>query len=329
VFLALFVFLIYYLPFWLVLPLFVAFVDFCGLSSSRWPSWSFLSFLGLLDVFHGILDSNFKLCIFIVNGLIKGEIEKSSGQFFGLIVMSHWLGEVWIRIRDSLVLFFFLPLFRLENHVCLSRGVQVAGAAWRAVTRTMTGVGDLVQRIGDGRTGRVLGGWAVERSGGAVCGLHLARGDEEREFLDWAFKPRSTVCECFGLKTTRTVFTGLASKLVVMISSCLASKPAAMVFTGLASKPVGMVFSDLASKPVGTVSSGLASKPAVMVFSGLASKPVTIVFSSLTSKLVATVSPGLASKSVVGFLFEHQNQGCGGFFSLGIKSAALVWWFGH
>jgi hypothetical protein len=40
-------------------------------------------------VFHGILDSNFKLCIFIVNGLIKGEIEKSSGQFFGLIVMSH------------------------------------------------------------------------------------------------------------------------------------------------------------------------------------------------------------------------------------------------
>jgi hypothetical protein len=29
----------------------------------------------------------------------------------------------------------------------------------------------------DGRTGRVLGGRAVERSGGVVCGLHLARGD--------------------------------------------------------------------------------------------------------------------------------------------------------
>jgi hypothetical protein len=29
----------------------------------------------------------------------------------------------------------------------------------------------------DGRTGRVLGDRAVERSGGAVCGLHLARGD--------------------------------------------------------------------------------------------------------------------------------------------------------
>jgi hypothetical protein len=72
----------------------------------------------------------------------------------------------------------------VENRVCLSRGVQVVGAAWRAVMRTMAGVGDLVQRTGDGRTCRVLGGWAVERSGGAVCGLHLARGDEERGFLD-------------------------------------------------------------------------------------------------------------------------------------------------
>jgi hypothetical protein len=49
----------------------------------------------------------------------------------------------------------------LENHVCLSRGVQVAGVAWHAATRTMAGVGDLVQRIVDDRTGRVLGGRAV------------------------------------------------------------------------------------------------------------------------------------------------------------------------
>jgi hypothetical protein len=40
-----------------------------------------------------------------------------------------------------------------------------------------------VQRIGDGRTGRVLGGWTIERSGGVVCDLHRARGDEKREFL--------------------------------------------------------------------------------------------------------------------------------------------------
>jgi hypothetical protein len=80
-------------------------------------------------------------------------------------------------------LFFFLPLFHLENRVCLSCGVQVVGASWRAAMRTVAGVGDLVQRTGDARLGRVLGGCAVERSGGAVYGLHLARGDGERGFL--------------------------------------------------------------------------------------------------------------------------------------------------
>jgi hypothetical protein len=52
-------------------------------------SCSFLGFLGLLAMLHGVLDLNFKLCAFVVNGLIKGEIEKPSDQFLGLIVMSH------------------------------------------------------------------------------------------------------------------------------------------------------------------------------------------------------------------------------------------------
>jgi hypothetical protein len=55
--------------------------------------------------------------------------------------------------------------------------------AWRAATRIMIGIGDLVQRTGDGRIGRVIGGRAIERSGGAVCGLHRAHVDEERRFL--------------------------------------------------------------------------------------------------------------------------------------------------
>jgi hypothetical protein len=65
----------------------------------------------------------------------------------------------------------------------LSRGVLVAGAAWRAAMRIVAGVRDLVQRTGDGRTGQVLDGRAVEMSGGVVCGLHLARGDKECGFL--------------------------------------------------------------------------------------------------------------------------------------------------
>jgi hypothetical protein len=47
----------------------------------------------------------------------------------------------------------------------------------------VAGVGDLVQMTEDGHTGWVLGGRAIERSGGIVCGLHRACGDEEREFL--------------------------------------------------------------------------------------------------------------------------------------------------
>jgi hypothetical protein len=93
---------------------------------------------------------------------------------------------VRFEFESGIVLFYFvflLSLFRSDNRVCLSRDVQEAGAAWRAAMRTVTGVGDLVQRTGDGRTGRVLGGRAVEKSGGVVCGLHLARGDQKRGFL--------------------------------------------------------------------------------------------------------------------------------------------------
>jgi hypothetical protein len=81
--------------FCLVLSLFLLFVGFYGFSSSRWHSWVSLGFLGLLAMLHGILNLNFKLCAFVINGLIKGEIEKPSDRFLGLIVMSYWLGEVW------------------------------------------------------------------------------------------------------------------------------------------------------------------------------------------------------------------------------------------
>jgi hypothetical protein len=82
------------------------------------------------------------------------------------------------EFESGIVLFcFFLSLFRSENRICMSHGVQVAGVAWRAATRTVARVGDLVQRIRGGRIGQVLGDRAVERSGDAVCGLHLARGD--------------------------------------------------------------------------------------------------------------------------------------------------------
>jgi hypothetical protein len=83
----------------------------------------------------------------------------------------------------TVLLSYLYPLFRVENHVCLSHGVQVAGVAWCAAMKIIAGVGDQVQRTGDGCTGRVLDGWVIDRSGGAVYGLHRARGDEERGFF--------------------------------------------------------------------------------------------------------------------------------------------------
>jgi hypothetical protein len=71
----------------------------------------------------------------------------------------------------------------MENHVCLSHSVQVASAAWWVGTRIMAGVGDLVQRTGDGHTSRVLSGRTIRRSGDAVCCLYHAHRDEKRGFF--------------------------------------------------------------------------------------------------------------------------------------------------
>jgi hypothetical protein len=88
------------------------------------------------------------------------------------------------EFESGTVSFCFSFIFvSLENRVCLSRGVHVAGVAWCAAMRIMVGVGDLVQRIGDVHTGRVLGGRAIEKSGGTVCSLHRVHRDEERGFL--------------------------------------------------------------------------------------------------------------------------------------------------
>jgi hypothetical protein len=72
-------------------------------------------------------------------------------------------------------------------------------------------------------------------------------------FLGWALTLRSTVCQWFDLKTTETVFSGLASKLVVTVFSGLVSK--SVVTVSWLSLKIKVVegFLVLASKPVPTV----------------------------------------------------------------------------
>jgi hypothetical protein len=180
--------------------------------------------------------------------VLRNLSEKPIGQFLGLIVMSHWLGEIWIWIQNSFVCFTFIFISWLDNQVWLSRGVQVAGAAWSIVTRIVIGVGDLVQRTDDGQA--QVGYLVIGRSGNTVCGLHCAHRDEERGFLGWVLKPRSTIYQWFDLKTTRTVCQRFGIKTTVMVFSDLTSKPVVMVFFGLASKSVSTVSPVLASKPM-------------------------------------------------------------------------------
>jgi hypothetical protein len=66
--------------------------------------------------------------------------------------------------------------------------------------RIMAGVGDMVQRTGDSRTGWVLDGQMIERSGDAVCGLHVHMEMRSAGFL---VEPQNQ---------GRRFFSGLASK---------------------------------------------------------------------------------------------------------------------
>jgi hypothetical protein len=123
------------------------------------------------------------------------------------------------------------------------------------------------------------------------------------------------VCEWFGLKTTWTFSTGLASKHVVTF------------FIGLASKSVTTVFSSLTSKLVATISPSLASKPAASFLVEPQNQGRRFV-SDLASKPLGRFSPVGLKTGGDGFLVESQNQGGGGFPSWGLKtgSSGLVIW---
>jgi hypothetical protein len=105
----------------------------------------------------------------------------------------------------------------------------------------MIGVGDLMQRTGDSRTGRM--------ASCAICIVPM-----ETRSVSFLVEPQNQ---------GRRFVSSLTSKPVATVSGGLASKPATTVFSGLVSKPVTTVFSNLTSKLVATVSPDLASKPVV------------------------------------------------------------------
>jgi hypothetical protein len=96
----------------------------------------------------------------------------------------------------------------------------------------------------------------------------------------------ATVCQWFGLKTTRTFFSGLASK------------------------PVVTVFGGLASKPTVTVSGGLTSKPAVAVSGGLGLKTSgcgLVIYASKSPRQFPGL--GLKTKQATVCRLRHKTDG--------------------
>jgi hypothetical protein len=83
---------------------------------------------------------------------------------------------------QDILIFTFIFVSFVESCLLVSWCAET-GTAWRAAMMIVVGVGDLVQRTGDDRTGRVLGGRTIRRSGDVLCGLHRAHGDKERGFL--------------------------------------------------------------------------------------------------------------------------------------------------
>jgi hypothetical protein len=121
-----------------------------------------------------------------------------------------------------------LSLFCVENRVCLSHSLQVAGAAWWATIRIMAGVGDLGQRTRDGQAQvryLVAGQLRGQMTLCSVCTVH----DETRSagFLVW---PQNQ---------GRQFVSGLATKPLGWFVSGLASKLLGWFVIGLVSKALG------------------------------------------------------------------------------------------
>jgi hypothetical protein len=128
---------------------------------------------------------------------------------------------------ETFLWFHHIILVRVENRVCLSHGVQVAGAIWRAVTRIVAEVGDLVQRAGDGQAQvRYL---VTGRSGDrvmpyAVCIIH-----KKTRSAGFLVEPQNQGQRFpgLGLKTSSSILVILASKsLQRFLDLCLKTKQA-------------------------------------------------------------------------------------------------------
>jgi hypothetical protein len=74
----------------------------------------------------------------------------------------------------------------VKKCVCLSCGVQVTGATWRAATRIKARVGDLVHRTGDGQAQVEYSVAGRSRGRVTLCAVHTVHKETRSAcFLVW------------------------------------------------------------------------------------------------------------------------------------------------
>jgi hypothetical protein len=82
-----------------------------------------------------------------------------------------------------------ISLFHVENRVCLSCSVQVTSVTWRAATRIMAGVGDLVRRTEDGQA--QVGYSVAGQSRGRVILCVICTMHEETRSVSFLVEPQN------------------------------------------------------------------------------------------------------------------------------------------
>jgi hypothetical protein len=124
----------------------------------------------------------------------------------------------WFEFESGKFQLSYPFLFRMENHVCLSRHVYVTGATWRAVTRIVAGVVDLVQRTKDGQAQVEYSVAGRSRSRVmlcAVCAMH-----KETRNTSFLVEPQNQGrrVSWFGPQNRQLRFGDLANKITATVS---------------------------------------------------------------------------------------------------------------
>jgi hypothetical protein len=120
---------------------------------------------------------------FVVNGHMKGEIKKPSGQYLGLIcdesLTCRGLNLNSGLSDDSTILSYSCGEWHLLVSWCVDNRYNMAGSD-EDLGRSRR---PSAEHWGWSSIGRVLGGWMIGRSGDIVCVLYRVHGDMERRFL--------------------------------------------------------------------------------------------------------------------------------------------------